>query len=143
MTQLGSNEFDPQMLNGYLGRIDDADDDLLSLKGAHMAACKAPRARIKNVMAEAKEAGLNMTAFREIVGAHRAQRKIEEKIAALEADDAADYQAMVDALGAFGDTPLGAAALKRAKPRGEEALDGLDGSERADQAALDQVGRGA
>jgi hypothetical protein len=143
--QFGSNGFDPDLLNSYLSRIDEAYDELLSLKGEHMQACKAPRARIKNVKAEAKQAGLNMAAFNTAVAAHLAERKIGEKIAALEADDRADYEAMREALGPFGNTPLGEAALNRAKPRGEEALDTLgDGPppERTDEEALSELGRG-
>ena len=119
-----SNGFDGDQLNSFLDKIDDADDELLSLKSDHMAACKKPRAKIRETMAEAKEAGLNMAAFRTVVAQRRAERQVEKKIAELEADDAADYAAMQEALGPFGDTPLGAHALERAKPR-EDALDSL------------------
>ena len=68
-----------------------------------------------------------MNAFRAVVAEHRADRKIEKTLAELEADDAADFEAMRDALGAFGETELGAAALDKAKPRGRkgEQLDSL------------------
>src|SRR5262245_44646830 len=122
----GTNGFDPDQLNQYLGEIDKADDRLLELKSQHMLACKTPRAKIRETMKAAKEAGLNMAAFRTVVAEHRSQRKIEEKIAALEADDAADYEAMREALGDFGSTPLGDAALKKARPAGEQ-LDTLRG----------------
>ncbi len=123
----GSNGFDRDQLNRYLDAIDDADDELLRLKSDHMSACKAPRARIRETMKQAKEAGINLIAFRTIVAAHRAERNVEAKIAELEADDAADYEAMQQALGEFGDTPLGASALAKAKQRGDRTMDSLRG----------------
>jgi len=122
----GTNGFDPDQLNQYLGEIDKADDRLLELKSQHMLACKTPRAKIRETMKAAKEAGLNMAAFRTVVAEHRSQRKIEEKIAALEADDAQDFELMREALGDYGSTPLGEAALKKARPQGEQ-LDTLRG----------------
>ena len=57
---------------------------------------------------------------------HRAQRKLDAALGELEADDADAFDKMVRSLGDFGDTALGAAALKRAKPaRGEESLASL------------------
>ena len=122
----GTNGFDPDQLNKFLGEIDTADDRLLELKSQHMLACKTPRAKIRETMKAAKEAGLNMAAFRTVVAEHRSQRKIEEKIAALEADDAQDFELMREALGDYGSTPLGEAALRKAKPQGEQ-LDTLRG----------------
>lgn len=68
-----------------------------------------------------------MRAFREVLAKHRDARKQERRIADLEADDASAYEMMLDALGEFGDTPLGRAALDRAKPRddGDETLNTL------------------
>lgn len=131
----GSNGFDGEQLERYLDEIDKADDKLLKLKSDHMLACKAPRAAIKGVMKEARNAGVNMNAFRSVVAKHRSERKIEEQIAQLEADDHADYQQMLIALGDFGTTELGEAALKRAEPPADPAA-------RKDEDALAQLGRG-
>ena len=125
----GANGFDPQQLTKYLDEIDSADDRLLKLKSEHMLACKAPRAKIKGVMKEARRAGINMSALRAVITKHRGERKIEEQLAALEADDKMDYDEMQRALGTLGDTPLGDAALKHAKPK---PADG----------PLEQLGRG-
>lgn len=127
-TTSGSNEFNADELKGYLVEIDLADDEIIKLKMEHAAACKGPRRQIRDIMNAAKEAGINMTALRTVVAAHRAERRIEQKIADLEADDRADYELMEHALGAFGDTPLGAAALARAKARqqsGDKTMDSL------------------
>ena len=132
MMERGSNGINGDQLKGYLEEIDSADDKLLQLKAEHMAACKGPRKRIKETMGEAKRDGVNMASFRTIVAAHRAERKIEERIAALEADDKADFESMQQALGDYGDTPLGAAALAKAKAReggsdGDRTVDSLRG----------------
>jgi hypothetical protein len=122
----GGNGFTGQQLDKYIKEIDQADDELIELKIDHMNACKGPRGRIREVMKEAREAVDNIAAFRALVAKHRAERKIEARIAEMEADDRDDYEAMQDALGAFADTDLGKAALRKAKPKkGSDKLDNL------------------
>lgn len=122
----GANSFDGEQLEKYLKGIDKADDRLIKLKVEHMDACKGPRGHIRNIMKEARESGVNMEALRTVIAKHRAERKIEQRIAELEADDATDYEAMQEALGEFGDTDLGKAALRKAKPKaGSDKLESL------------------
>jgi hypothetical protein len=122
-----TNGYDRDELERYLLAIDREDDTLDSLKGEHMAACKGPHSRIKETLAAAREAEINMVAFRAILAKRRAERKQAKRIAELEPDDANSYELMREALGDFGDTPLGQAALNRSKPRqdGDEALSQL------------------
>jgi hypothetical protein len=108
-------------LAGYLSEIDRQDDELDRLRSEYMNECKGPRSHIKDIMASAKEADVNMKAFRELLSRHRADRRHEKRIAALEADDQASYEEMEAALGDFGATPLGGAALAKAKA-GEDSL---------------------
>jgi hypothetical protein len=122
-SQHATNGFDPDVLKQHLSLIDECDDELASLLGEYRASCRGPRGRIKNAMEMAKEHGLNIAALREVMAVHRAQRRIEKNIEALEADDASAFEDMARALGEFGETPLGKAALKRAS--GEQALDSL------------------
>ena len=117
MAQQQTNGFDAEALQSCLAAIDQADDDLLQLKSEHMSACTAPRAKIKETMKAAREAGLAMPAFRAVVAAHRAERKVAARLEELEADDRDQFEEMQRALGAFGDTPLGQAALNRVKGR--------------------------
>ena len=91
--------------------------ELATLKGEYMQRCQGPRGRIKSVMAAAKEAGVNTVAFRATVAKHRAARKLQARLENLEADDRYAFDMIQEALGEFGDTPLGAAALDRARPR--------------------------
>lgn len=123
----GTNGISGEHLKAYLGEIDKADDELIAMKVEHMAACKGPRGKIRAIMKEARETVENIEAFRVIVAAHRAERKIEARIEELEADDRADYDKMEEALGAYADTELGKAALKKAKPsnQGSDKLDAL------------------
>jgi|SRR5215471_8084239 len=121
----GFNGFNGGDLRGYLSEIAAVDGALLELKSAYMNQCKKPKGKIREIMLAAKEAGMNMKALRELIADDRAKRARKRRVDALEPDDADDYQAMVDALGAFGDTPLGTAALERAKARGDETLAGL------------------
>jgi hypothetical protein len=115
---LGSNRGDLEQCKKFLEAIAAADDELLLLRSEHMVACKTPRAAIKETMAEAKEAGINMQAFRALIAEQRDRNRISKRIAALEADAAEAYELIRDALGPFGDTPLGEAALRRAKGDG-------------------------
>ena len=122
----GSNSFDGAQIETYLRAIAKADDRLMELKVAYTKACKGPRSSIRNILKEARDIGLNMAALRTVIARDRAGRKIEQRISELEPDDAADYEAMQEALGAFGDTDLGQAALRKAKPKGgSEKLDTL------------------
>ena len=105
-------------LPGYLSEIDRQDDELDILRADYMAACKGPRSHIKEIMISAREAGVNMPALRELVRAHRDERKHQTRLAMLEADDAAAFEEMEAALGEFGATPLGEAALAAAKAGG-------------------------
>ena len=111
------NGFDRDEIERYLDAIDAADNNLLALKSDHMNACKGPRGRIRDAMAIAKEGGVNMVAFRAFVSKHRGERKVAAKLAELEADDRADFDALCDALGDYGDTPLGEAAKASHKGR--------------------------
>jgi len=125
-----SNGFNRDKLKGYLSEIDRHDDELASLKGSYMEQCKRPRAAINEILTTVKDDGVNTVAFRQLLKSHRAERAEDKRIAALDMADRADYEAMMDALGAYADTPLGQAALDRVKPRDDEA-------------ALDSLGRGS
>jgi hypothetical protein len=111
-------------LQGYLSEIDRQDDELDHLRGSYMNDCKGPREAIKEIMASAREAGVNMKAFRELLAEHRSQRRHEKRLAAFEPEDLDSYDAMEAALGEFRTTPLGGAALDRVKPR-KDPLDDL------------------
>lgn len=132
----------------FLERIERLHADLDSKRGAYMAECRVVREDIKVVLGEAKEAGIPVKALKGLVEF----RKLEKKQAAIadgyDPDEAKVYEHLVEALG-----ELGAAAAKAAghapkngddderdlRPRNLQEND----KSRADQDALDKVGRGA
>lgn len=131
----GTNGFDPKQLNGYLSEIDVADVEIERLKADCKDECAPHRERIKDILTAAKDDGINMKAFRVVLAEHRAEKRLDRKIEALDIADRADYGAMVDALGMLADTPLGEAALGRTlkpgetvtivRPQENESVDGL------------------
>lgn len=118
-----SNGYDGDKLERCLTAIDRQDDELDTLKGEYMQRCKGPRERIKELIAAIGENDINLVAFRVLLKKHRSDRRQEKRVAGLEADDADAYELMREALGDFGETELGQAALKRAE--GNKALDSL------------------
>jgi len=100
-------------LKGYLTELDIQFDELDTMRANYMNECKGPRGQIKEIMASAKEAGLNMKSFRQIVSKHQADRRHDKRLAALDLADLSDYKSMEEALGDFIDTPLGQAAKQR------------------------------
>ena len=131
MPQHGTNGFDPKQLNGYLSEIDVNDIEIERLKEDCKRECEPYRERIKDIIKAAKDAGINMAAFKVVLAEHRAEKRIDRRIAALDMADRADYEAMVDALGLLADTPLGEAALRRAlnrRKRSKSAGPSADGA---------------
>jgi len=100
-------------LQSYLEKIAKQDDELDHLRADYMNDCKGPRGHIKDIMSSAREAGVNMKAFRELLTKHRSDRRHAKRVDGMEADDAAALQEMIDKLGDFVDTPLGGAAVAR------------------------------
>lgn len=122
----GSNGYDPAELQRYLEAVEREHDELDSLKSQHMLNCKGPRGRIKETIEAVREADINVVAFRVALKQRLAERKHEKRVAELEDDDADAYERIEQALGAFADTPLGEATLKRARPKRQKKSEALD-----------------
>lgn len=120
-----SNGYDGDALKGYLDAIEAEHDELDRLKSDHMLKCKGPRGRIKETMAAVRKAEIKMPAFKVVLARRLAERKLARQVAELEDDDAHAHDLMLAALGEFATTPLGQAAIARARPKGDEALDSL------------------
>ena len=101
-------------LKGYIEEIDRCDDRLDTARAEYMNECKPIRGEIAEIRASAKESGLNMVAFRAVLKKHRADRRHDKQLGALDIADLADYKSMEERLGQLADTPLGQAALDRA-----------------------------
>lgn len=123
--QPGHNGYDAEELERFLHEIDREHDALDTLKSEYMTACKGPRGRIKQTMKAAKEAGITMVAFREIVARHLSDRRFNKRLDDLEDDERSAVEQMMEALGEdFVSTPLGSAAMDRAK-QADATLDRL------------------
>ena len=121
---MATNGYDGDELKRFIKGIDRQHDELDRLKSEYMTKCQGPRGKIKETMKAVREAEINVPAFRVELKHHLDARKHDKRVAALEDDDAEAYDLIVDALGDYGDTPLGKAAIARTKKKGE-SLDSL------------------
>jgi hypothetical protein len=121
----GSNGYDRGLLEQLLTEIDQADEDLASLKGEYMQNCKGPRETIAGVFDRAKDAGIPRKPFRTLVKNRRLDKQVAANVAKLEDDQRAELEQLEVALGDFLDTDLGQAAARRARPDGDATLDNL------------------
>lgn len=74
---------------------------------------------IKEIYAEAKEAGLNTKVMRRIIRERKGDREAID-------GEQATYEAYMNALGDYADTPLGAAAVQKAAPKAAAAAKAAD-----------------
>lgn len=110
-----TNGFDQAQVRDIVGQIEAELAELLSERGSYMQRCKVIRERIGAIYDEAKDKGISKKALRSVIHTRELERKIEESIAKLEEDDRQTYEMLEEALGDFGGTPLGQAALGRKK----------------------------
>jgi hypothetical protein len=122
-----TNGYSSDLVKGLFSEIDRQDDELASLRGSYMEDCKGPRGQIKEIKGRAREEGLNMRAFNELLAQHRSGRAEQRRLAEMEPEDLDAFNLLEQALGEFVDTPLGEAALNRVKPKpsGDEVLSSL------------------
>lgn len=130
----------------FITDIEEIEREMDTLTGEHMARLKAKREERKSVYESAKDAGVPTRPLKGHIKLRKLQRKIDNIPTDFDIDEAAAYRELAD--GVLGD--LGRAAAQ-AKGYGNGQDDDRDvrppslvrtEQERADQAALDQVGRG-
>lgn len=143
MAKLASNSMEGKA-EGFLKRIEAVHAELESERGKYMAACRPLREDIKDLYVEAKDAGVPAKALRALVKHRQLEKQQHGLSEGLDIDEQATFETLVEALG-----PLGRAAAKAA---GVEVDDDKDvrprhlkdkTEARADEAALDKVGKGA
>lgn len=103
----------------FLQRIENLHADLESKKGSYMAECKTVREDIKLVYGEAKEAGVPAKALRGVVKYRALTRKMDAIADGLDIDEQSSYETLVEALGDFASTELGAAVLAHVPRKGK------------------------
>lgn len=135
----------------FLERLEVLNAEVESAKGTYMAEAKARREDIKEVYAEAKDAGVPVKALKGLVKKRELQRKADAISAGMDIDEAAAYETLCEALGDLGKAAAKAAGHKQ-KQNGAEDDDDRDlrgnaqreaDQQRADEANLAAVGRGA
>ena len=130
----------------FLKRIETLMAEGETAKSVYMSECKERRGDIKEIYTEAGDAGVSKKALRGLVKYRELERKQNKIGDGLDIDEQAAYATLVEALGA-----LGAAAARAAGYPAEESEDERDlrpdalkqaEKERADEPALETVGRG-
>lgn len=110
------NGFDPEIVRGYVQRIESLYQDLATEKGESMARCKVIHEDVAAVYDEAKKVGgVPKKALKTAIKKRDLGRKFDAVGEDLEGDDLDNYAAVLLAVGQLSDTPLGAAALAKAK----------------------------
>lgn len=108
------NGFDPEIAKKFVDRLENLNNDMAAEKGEFMARCKVIHADYKEVLTEAKNAGIPKKPLKSLVKQRKLERDIEDIRTDLEGDDQDSFDQLVLALGKFAETDLGAAAMKDA-----------------------------
>lgn len=109
-----TNGYDADAVRRYADRLHNLHDEMESEAGRY-------RADIKALLDEIADAGIPKKTFKLVFGEERRARKLKAKLEALDIDERSSFDMLKDALGAFGDTPLGTAALQQAEASGAPA----------------------
>lgn len=118
-----TNDFDPQVVNSLLGKIDGYDADLLSERGSYMSKCRNIRETIQGVYDEAKAAGIPKKELSTLVKIRKNEKRNIELYADLEADQQHTL-AMLAATEKVKDLPLWRAAERKPIPGVDVARSG-------------------
>ena len=145
MAQLAANSLEGKA-EGFRDRIESVLREIDHAKGVYMAEAKERREDIRSIYAESKDAGVNVKALRGLIKSREMQRKIDAIPDGFDEEEAAAFEHLVEALG-----DLGRAAATRAghAPKDDDDKDLRPDvlkqaeKERADEAALGGVGKGA
>lgn len=109
------NELEADKIASFVSRIENLHKDLDTERAEYMNRCAAIREDIKEVLGEAKDAGLSKGAVKAVVKI----RELERKAEAVREDSEYETQNEIDmirsALGDLADTPLGRAAQAAAE----------------------------
>lgn len=112
------NGFDPDIVKGYVDRIERLDDDLAHEKGVYMEACKVIHEQRAGVIQEAKDQhGISKRALKTVVKVRGLEERAERLREELEPEIQDGFDQIRLALGDYADTPLGGAALAKAPDR--------------------------
>ncbi len=104
--------------------IENCYDKLASERGVYMSKCKSIRTEMKNHYADASNLGISTKILKKIIKERELERKLDAVTADLEDDEKSEHDMLVEKLGEFANTPLGAAALAKVDGKGTAAQAG-------------------
>lgn len=107
------NGVNPETMQEYVSRIQNLYADIAVKKQAVSDECKIIQTDIKQVYIEAKKQGLNEKALKAVIKELVLLAKAAAVTETLSGDEADMFEMMKDALGDFGNTALGQAALSK------------------------------
>lgn len=111
----GHNGIDLDKAKSFVGRIENCEAEIDSERGTYMAAARVLREDIKEILDEAKTAGIPKKALKAMVADRRLSKKKRKLADGLDIDDLAAFEQMREALGDLAALPLGEAALRGAE----------------------------
>ena len=132
-----TNGIDTDVAKAFIGRVESLEADIASERGSYMAKAKAVREDIKEVILEAKDAGIPRAALKAMLADRKLDRKKAELVAGLDIDESAAFEQMREAVG---DLPIFKAAIDAHKKRDAEEF---DEEERREQNEREQAAGGA
>lgn len=117
------NSPDNEDVQAAVRNIEDHFADLASERGTYMLKCRRIREAMAADYEKAGSRGISKKLLKKIVKERDLERKIEAVTADLEPDERSEYDMLIEKLGEFVNTPLGAAAV--AKADGKNTLAGI------------------
>src|SRR5580765_788351 len=111
---LAGNGIDPDIADNYVQRIEQLADDIATLQAENAERCQNIREDVKEVYHDAFEAGLAPKPLKALIKVRELSRKQHAVRKKLDLDQLAEFEQLVEALGEFAETPLGAAAMAAA-----------------------------
>ena len=109
-----TNSPDSEDVKAAVTNIEERLSDLASERGIYMQKCKRIREGMANDYETAGNRGISKKLLKTIVKERELERKIDALTIELEPDERSEREMLVEKLGEFVNTPLGAAALASA-----------------------------
>jgi hypothetical protein len=109
-----TNSPDDTDVQAAVRNIEERYVDLASERGVYMQKCKRIREGMANDYDTAGNRGISKKLLKKIVKERELERKIAALTEDLEPDEISEHQMLIEKLGEFANTPLGAAALAKA-----------------------------
>ncbi len=109
-----SNTPDDEDVKAAVRNIEERLSDLASERGVYMQKCKRIREGMANDYETAGNRGISKKLLKTIIKERELERRIDGLTLDLEPDERSEREMLVEKLGEFVNTPLGAAAMERA-----------------------------